>query len=222
MQLASPMPQSRTTTARRAARQSALPSPPPADPPAAQRGRRPQPERALPRARRPARQRFLPRADPARARLRRARADRAAPRRARALLPRDRAAVARRRAVGAPAGGLPPQDARADAVGDPRGRVGGQPRDRLRPPRGQGRPHRARARRRGAGATSSSCSTTRTRRRCGSSPRALAGRRSAVRTGRYPSAPSSASCTSVAATPRRVGPASTYGRQIIPTSPRVA
>ena len=53
------------------------------------------------------------------------------------------------------------------------------------------------------GARSSSCSMRRTRRRCGSSPRALAGRRSAVRTGRYPFVPSSASCTSAAATPRR-------------------
>ena len=59
-----------------------------------------------------------------------------------------------------------------------------------------------------AWARSSSCSTRRTRRHCGSSPRVPAGWRSAVRTGRSPSAPSSASCTSAAATPRPSRPCS--------------
>ena len=107
------MPPSRTTSRqlRRAPSQGAVPPAPPEDPPAPQRRRDQEPERAVTRARRSARQRQLPRAHPARARLRRACPHRAAPRGARALLPRHCAAVARRQAVGAPARGVPPQDA---------------------------------------------------------------------------------------------------------------
>ena len=135
--------------ARRAPCEGAVASAAPTDPAAPQRGWREEPQRALARPRRSARERFLPRAHPARARLCRARAHRAAPRRARALLPRHRAALARRQAVGPPPGGVPPQDARPHALGAARGGRRREPDGRVRPPRGDRQPRPARARRAG-------------------------------------------------------------------------
>ena len=97
---------------------------------------------------------------------------------------RATASLARRRAVGAPAGGLPPQDARAHAVGDPRGarrRPAARPASTIRRSRSTASSSSST---RGLEARSSSCSTTRSRRRCGSRPRAASRQESPVRTGR--------------------------------------